>query len=424
MFARIRRLLGQFFNRSSTINNEPLNKVSLIVIILLDLFILSNVFWGLGDIGNRHLAPTEAYPCYSNWASYREERAQSKDYEIQDYNIVQRAFSIENYPYSPDPKQSVRQSYQASESGRWGQVSAVCLQYADQIDALKNKANQQTIAKIDKTQTQIGDLEQKNRQIRAEYDSTLLERIAGQPREQSINQVAAEKAKQQLEQNSQRITQLNQDISKLKAALLTKPEVAKFLAFLKNDTQFNELKSGYQQASFWYPTIQLVLQAAFLLPLIAVALAIHRFAQRKGYGLIALISWHLLVIFMIPLIIKVFEFLQIGVILQTLTRFINAILGGLLFLVSYVYILLIPLLGFGIIKFFQAVIFNPKVQAISRAQKSRCLKCAKRIRQQDQHCPYCGYDQYLECPNCHTMTYKHLPYCKACGHTQDLSHMH
>jgi hypothetical protein len=422
MFARIRRLVGQFFNRSSTINNEPLNKVSLIVIILVDLFILSNVFWGLGDISYRHLSPTEAYPCYSNWTSYRENQAPTKDYDI-----VQRALTNELTPYSsynPNPEQNLQQSYQKTESGRWGKVSAICLQYAGQIDDLRNQTNRQIHLKIDQTQTQISNLETKNQQIRTEYDSTLLERIAGQPREQSINQIAAEKAKQTLEQNTQKIAKLKQESAKLKAELLARPEVAKFLAFLKNDTQFQALESGYQQASFWYPTIQLALQAAFLLPLIAVTLAIHRFAQRKGYGLMALISWHLLVIFMIPLIIKVFEFLQIGVILQTITRFVSAILGGLLFLVSYIYILLIPLLGFGIIKFFQSVVFNPKVQAISRSQKSRCLKCAKRIRQQDEHCPYCGYYQYLECPNCHTMTYKHLPYCKTCGHAQDLSHMH
>lgn len=40
MFARIRRLVNQFFSKSRKINNEPLNRVSLIVIILIDIFIL------------------------------------------------------------------------------------------------------------------------------------------------------------------------------------------------------------------------------------------------------------------------------------------------------------------------------------------------------------------------------------------------
>jgi hypothetical protein len=52
MFTRIRRLSNQFFNNSRTVNNEPLNKVSLIVIILVDIFILINVFTGLNNIIN------------------------------------------------------------------------------------------------------------------------------------------------------------------------------------------------------------------------------------------------------------------------------------------------------------------------------------------------------------------------------------
>jgi hypothetical protein len=64
MFTRIRRLLSQFFNNSRTVNNEPLNKVSLIVVILVDIFILINVFTGLNNISQWHLSPYQAYPCY------------------------------------------------------------------------------------------------------------------------------------------------------------------------------------------------------------------------------------------------------------------------------------------------------------------------------------------------------------------------
>jgi predicted RNA-binding Zn-ribbon protein involved in translation (DUF1610 family) len=82
--------------------------------------------------------------------------------------------------------------------------------------------------------------------------------------------------------------------------------------------------------------------------------------------------------------------------------------------------LLIPLVGFGIIKFFQKIVFNAKVQAASRVQKSCCIKCAKKIKQQDTYCPHCGYYQYIECPSCHNLTYKYLPYCKQCGYSQEV----
>ncbi|MEH2349199.1 MAG: hypothetical protein V7K55_14520 [Nostoc sp.] len=413
MFARIRLILSRFFSKSRTINNEPLNKVSLIVIIVIDIFILINVFTGLDDISRWHLSPTEAYPCYSEWQSYRTKTTQDKNYEIVRLSL----------PYSPNNQLSFQQNYQQPEAGHLGNVSKTCLRYADYKDKINNPEKQQIVKNIDLEQAKISALEQANSTIKSQYDSTLLEKIAGQGREQSINQVGAEKAKQVLEQNNRQISTLKQEISTLKSELLAKPESISFIAFLKDENQFREVDKGYQQASFWYPSIQLGFQSLFLLPLIIIALSVHKFAQGRGYGLVSLISWHLLVIFFIPLIVKIFEFLQIGAIFKFLFDIISALFGGLLFLINYLYILLIPIIGFGIIQFFQKFVFNAKVQAASRVQKSRCVNCAKKIRQVDTYCPHCGYYQYIECQNCHNITYKHLSYCKHCGTSQDSSNL-
>ncbi|MGF2034615.1 MAG: hypothetical protein RMZ43_004685 [Nostoc sp. CmiVER01] len=409
MFARIRQILNQFFSTSRTINNEPLNKVSLIVIILIDIFILINVFTGLDDISRWHISAAEAYPCYSEWQNYRTKTSQDKDYEIVKLSL----------PDNPNNQLSFQKNYQQAETGHLGKVSKTCLQYADYKDKINKPDKQQIIKTIEQKQAKISSLEQANRTIKAQYDSTLLEKIAGQGREQSINQVSAEKAKQTLEQNNRQISTLKQENSTLKNELLAKPESISFLAFLKDDNQFREVDKGYQQASFWYPSIQLAFQSLFLLPLILIALSVHKFAQRRGFGLVSLISWHLLVIFFIPLIVKIFEFLQIGAIFKFIFDIISALFGGLLFLINYAYILLIPIIGFGIIQFFQKFVFNVKVQAASRVQKSRCINCAKKIRQFDTYCPHCGYYQDIECQNCHNLTYKHLPYCKHCGASQN-----
>jgi predicted RNA-binding Zn-ribbon protein involved in translation (DUF1610 family) len=411
MFARIRRLWNQFFSKTRKINNQPLNTVSLIVIIFIDIFILINVFTGLDDISRWHLSPYQAYPCYSEWQNYRTDKNKDKDYEI-----VKLAL-----PYNNN-QSNFQQTYQQIQTGHLGKVSPTCLEYAVYKDKINNSANQQIIKSIDQRQKKISNLEQSNRNIRAQYDSTLLEKIAGQPRGQSINQVAAEKAKQNLEQNNRQIAGLRTEIANLRNGLLSKTESVSFLAFLQDNNKFTEVEQGHKQASFWYPSIQLGFQTLFLLPLILIAFSVHNFAQRRQYGLISLISWHLLIIFFIPLILKIFEFLQVGAIFRFLFDIISAIFGGLLFLISYIYILLIPLVGFGIIKFFQQFVFNAKLQAAKRVQNSSCVNCAKRIRQQDNHCPHCGYYQYMECQNCHELTYKHLPYCKHCGYAQDGSH--
>ncbi|MEI3652421.1 MAG: hypothetical protein V6D39_21115 [Dolichospermum lemmermannii FEM_B0920] len=408
MFTRIRRLSNRFFNNSRTVNNEPLNKVSLIVIILVDIFILINVFTGLNNISQWHLSPYQAYPCYSEWNNYKTQTTNNKEYE----------FLRSSLPYGSN-EQRVRQTYQNVEIGHLGKVSEICLNYGESKDKLNNPQNQKILTTINQTQDKISRLEQANNTIRQQYDSSLLEKIAGQSSGNSINQVRAEKAKQELTQNSDKISTLKQEIANLQNQLLTKPESINFLSFLKEETKFNQVEKGYKDASFWYPSIQLVFQTIFLLPLILIALLVNNFSQRRGYGLIALISWHLLVIFLIPLILKIFEFLQIGIIFQFLFDVISSLFGGLIFLISYAYILLIPLVGFGMIKFFQTVVFNPKIQAVNRIQKSQCIRCAKKIRPQDSHCPHCGYYQYIECHSCHNLTYKELPYCHHCGADQN-----
>ncbi len=407
-----RRLLQRFFRKSSTFNRQPLNGGSLVVIILIDIFILINVFLGLQEISNWYLSPSATYPCYSQWKNYRESKEVGKDYDI--VNQV-----VGDLPVDPNLKiPSLRSDYKQTEVGHLGKVDSTCLNFADLQDALRTPANQKNIVAIDTKLTKITQLEDSNRSIRQQYDSTLLERVAGQAPNQSINNVSAEKAKQTLDANNASINQLKQEVSDLKKTLLAQPQVITLLSRLQDSNAFGAIEKAHNHAAFWYPSIQLVFQALFLVPLILLFITVHRFAVRKNYGLVALISWHLLIISVIPAFLKLFEFLQVGTLVQWLAEAIANFFGGLLFLISYVRILLIPLAGFGLIKLIQRATKsggNPQLQAATRILESRCLNCAKKIRPDDAHCYHCGYQQYAECPNCHTMTHQHMPHCTHCG---------
>lgn len=408
----IRRRFNDFFNRSSTLNNEPLNKVSLTIIIIIDIFILANVFIGLNNIATWHLSPPQQYPCYAQWHDYQTDKKTEiteKNYRLIK-NVLQEG-EIENFSFT--------KSYQELEADHLGKVASICLNYGKLQDEINNPKNKKLIQEILAKEERIFTLKRANNKIRQEYDSTLLEKIANQPENLSINQTPAAQAKAQLEKNKQEIAQLEQEIAKLKQSLLKQPEIIKLIQLVQNEAEYQQLVKGYQKAQFWYPSIQLILQAIFLLPLIYLTWIINKLADRRGYGLVYLITWHLLIIFFIPLIIKIFEFLQIGVLFELISQLIARLFRGLVFLVSYIYILLLPLIGFAIIKFCQKVIFNPQLQAANRVQKSKCIKCAKKIKAQDSYCPHCGYYQYQECHNCHNLTYKHLPFCKVCGAEQN-----
>jgi predicted RNA-binding Zn-ribbon protein involved in translation (DUF1610 family) len=411
MFVKAKRFIGRFFRKSRSVNNKPLNPVSLIVIIIVDLFILFNVFAGLDNISRWHISPSEAYPCISEWQSYRDPK-QGND---KDYNLVASALNQDS------SWQTIKRANLSNEKDRLGKVSPICLNYAELKDKVNSPEYRSIAQSINKKKDKIVGLEQSSASIRSQYDSTLLEKIAGQNSGQSINNVSAEKAKQTLAQNKVNIATLKTEITVLKEGLLAKPESINLINVIKDDGKYQTLTQEHQSAAFWYPSIQLFFQALFLLPLLAIALLIHRIATRRGAGLVALICWHLLVIFFIPLLLKIFEFLQIGVLFQFLLDIVTTLFGGLLFLVSYLYIFLIPLAGFALIKLFQRFTPTSKIQDVMsmRFQNQLCLNCAKRIRPQDVHCPHCGYDQYLECQSCHQPTYKHLAHCKNCGSLQE-----
>lgn len=125
--SRLRRAVNRFFNRSSQVNHEPINKVSLIVIILVDLFILFNVFAGLDDISRWPISPQQAYPCQSEWQGYRQSTSKSKDYDIIDQSIrPEEAFDQQDY---------------RNATGHLGQVSEICLQYQSAVRAVSSPAN-------------------------------------------------------------------------------------------------------------------------------------------------------------------------------------------------------------------------------------------------------------------------------------------
>ncbi len=413
MFKKPRRLLRIFFRKSSTLNQQSLNGFSLVVLVLVDIFILVNVFFGLNDISNWYLSPNEAYPCYQQWNTYRNDDRPGKNYET-----ISRWIDQPPGATFGEAKPTTRAAYQEREVGHLGQVSPACFDFAGQVDTIRTSDNQKVVEIINEKLRQISQLEGTNQQIRQQYDSTLLEKVAGQPRQQSINRVDAAEAKQQLDANNAKINQLKQEIASAKQQLLAQPEIVKLLAKLQDPSAFAPIESGYNQAKFWYPSIQLFFQALFLVPLILVSYTLHRLALRKDYGLIALLSWHLFVISLIPALLKIFEFLQIGALFQWLFDTIYALFGGLLFLVSYLQIALIPLAGFLLIRLIQRISksgVNPRVQATNRIMQSRCLRCGKKIRPDDAHCPHCGYRQYGECPSCQAMTHRHMPHCTQCG---------
>jgi len=172
MWQKLKRFVRFFFRKSRKIDDEPINKVSLILIIIMDLFILSNVFIGLEDIGNWYISPSNSHPCYSPWRDYRNDTSENKDYAF-------FTGTVHSYLYNAD--WTLRENYQNLEDGHLGSVSPMCYGYASSFDELQIPEFKTRVETINNKENTISTIQAENVRIREQYDSSLLEEIAGQP---------------------------------------------------------------------------------------------------------------------------------------------------------------------------------------------------------------------------------------------------
>lgn len=405
MFAYLRRLIRRFVRKSTYIDREPINKVSIVILILIDIFVLVNVFSGLSSIAAWPLSPDEQFSCYAPYQTYQEEPKRAS-LAFQSATIENKIRQLKNLP------QNI-----SSPANRLGEISPLCSQYQSREAALTVPENNTLLTEIDRLRTSNSKLEQEISTLQSQYDSALLEKIAGQDRTRSINVAAADRIKSDIETKKAKIFDNKKQLTAKQQQLIKTPSSAAYLALLDNTSEYQNIEKAYKSASFWYPNQQLFLQVLFLLPLIAIAYFWHSTATRRHKGLQSLLSWHLLLIFCIPLLIKFFEFIQFGNIVAALVEVVTTLLGGLLFVASYALILIIPLLGFALIKILQMFVFNPRIQARNRLKNVRCLHCNFKLRLEDDFCPNCGFHQYQDCSNCHEKTYKFVPFCRECGHS-------
>jgi hypothetical protein len=405
MFALLKRLWRQLIRRSTYVHNESINLASIIVLVLIDIFVLFNVFSGLGNIADLPLSPAEEFPCFSAYQTYQTSN-QKGTFEFNSATLENIIHNPNEIPFIPDSK----------KTGRWGKVSSQCNDLSRLAKEIDSDSNVKLKASINKDRKIISNLNQEIATLQRQYDSTLLEKIAGQSPQKSINQASADQVKPKIDANKSKISTQKALILEKQTKLVQQPSSQSYLKLLNDVTQYKVIKSNYYSAQFWYPNKQLLLQALFLLPLIFLAYFINAFAAKRNKGILALISWHLLLIFCIPLLIKFFEFIQFGNIVVSILEKLTALLGGLLFITSYLLILIIPLAGLGLIKFLQKFVFNPKVQARNRIQNTRCINCNFKLSTGDKFCLSCGFNQFVDCSNCHQGTYKFTRFCKHCGH--------
>lgn len=395
----------KFKNRLTTFNNdEPLSKLSLVVIIFLDIFILTMLFGGLDDHTKQLTAPYEyvPYKCRSVFISGDLSRANDIDSIGQ---IVLSDYNCYDYRYQSTFKDA-----------KINVMHEICADFYQSIKAiaedseLKNLfVQRQSLIKKKKS------FNQKFNKSKNVYDTSLLKDIANkQKTEKEINTLSAS-----MDNTTAEIERFNSQIEELEEQIKANHKVQHVLNMVyDNSTQNREiLIKAIKNFEFWYPLRELAWQLLFMLPIFIVFYIWYSRSVKKQNNIQTLIASHLLVVAAWPILLKTIQ-VALELIPHRFFKNLFELLQKLHLIAVWHYLLIILsiIVALLIVYIIQKKLFSKEVLYQKRLIRGACFKCGKKLPTSNVNaCPYCGVSQTVKCTKCNLTTYKSGKHCINCG---------
>jgi len=395
--AKFKDKLGKIKTHLTSLDDQPLGKAALVIILFLDIFILIAIFNGLDEHTKQLSSPDEHIPnsCREIVINRRWNPTNRTD------NLSQIIVSYSNSYYQIEEKKKERHP--------------VCVPYIDLLDQIKNdKALTSIFEDRNKSEREAKELQRGIDNLKGAYDTSLLETIARQQESQTKVDATIKDFQQKtsaLNILKNRIASLEQTINgDVKVKLLWE----KLQGLQEQDRQV--LITDLRRLNFWYPVKRLGMQLIFLLPLFAVFYAWNNSSIRKNRGVQTLVSSHLLGVSFIPIFCKIIETIY-DIIPKILLKKIIDLLESLKLVAiwHYLVIALAVAAALFLIYIFQKKLFSREKLIERRISKGECQQCGKHLPAGSQACPFCGFAQFKSCSSCNKLMHVHGKYCRECG---------
>jgi hypothetical protein len=400
MFGTMKGRLSRIKANLTSLDNHPLSKAALVIILFLDIFILTSIFNGLEEHTRQLPSPDDSIP-YT-----------CRDIIInRDWNPTNRIdnlsgiiISYSSSYYRVDEKKKSRHP--------------LCATYLDLIEQIKNdKELVSAFEERSKFDREAKELQRDINNLKGAYDTSLLEAIA----KQKEGQANVDKIKADLQQKTDALNTLRGRIDALELKINVHGKVRLLWDKLQGLqlAEREQLKADLRSMYFWYPVKRLGMQMVFLLPLFAVFYAWNNASIRKSRGIQVLVSSHLLVVSFIPIFFKIIETVYDIIPKKLLKKLIDLLES--LKLVAIWYYLVIALAVAGALFFiylFQKKLFSQEKLMERRIAKGQCQQCGKQLPPGSQACSFCGFVQFKSCGTCNQPTLVYGKFCKACGKEQ------
>ena len=403
----IQSIKGKFSEIKASLTHindrEPLSKLSLVVIIFLDIFILITLFQGLDDHTSQLTSPGEYIP------------------EIcREIFITQKWTKADRISKLSNVVTSYNSSAYTNEKVDDNDIHPLCQTCIGTIKKIKKNDNIKSLFnKREQLDEHFSNLEGEIKSLKTLYDTWLLEKISDNNNSMDKNNIHA--IKQNIFRKRNEANSLINQITSIDATLNNNSDIALlFQTIDKIDKNSREnLKADLENIKFWFPAKKLLMQLIFLLPLFVIFYLWTSKSKKKGSGLQTLISSHLLVITFIPVFLKISEAIY-DIIPKKILKMLWDLLISLKLVAVWHYFIILLSIGFALLTIYiiQKRIFNRDKLIERRIIKGYCINCGKKIPRGTKACPLCGFKQFIECSMCGEETFVHGKYCKNCGNSQ------
>jgi RNA polymerase subunit RPABC4/transcription elongation factor Spt4 len=395
--AKFKDKIGKIKTHLTSLNDQPLSKAALVIILFLDIFILIAIFNGLDQHTRQLSSPDEYIP-----NSCREIVINRH------WNPTNRTDTLSQIIIS-----SGNNYYRIEE--RTKERHPVCGPYIDLFDQIKNdKALTGIFEDRDKAVREATELQRRIDSLKGAYDTSLLETIA----KQQEGQTKVDAVRNEFQQKTSALNILKNRIASLEQTISGDVKVKRLWERLQGlqEQDRGKLLSDLRSLNFWYPVKRLGMQMLFLLPLFAVFYAWNNASIRKNRGVQSLVSSHLLGVSFIPIFCKIIETIY-DIIPKILLKKIIDLLESLKLVAIWHYLVIAFAVAAALllIYIFQKKLFSQEKLIERRISKGECQHCGKHLPAGSQACPFCGFAQFKSCSNCNKLMHVHGKYCKECG---------
>lgn len=191
------------FSRLRSIgNNEPISGLSFIIIIFLDIFVLIALFQGLSDQTASFTTPSDVIPY----------NCQSIAIDTQNYDKSQKIIRLLSQARSYQYDSYTSYDYTPSEGRHPASLHPECRKIEELFTKMRNDADFYKLLDVrEQILNRKSSIESDMSRLKGSYDTVLLEKIANQPKDQSISETSAGTIKQDLQKRTEELEKVREE---------------------------------------------------------------------------------------------------------------------------------------------------------------------------------------------------------------------